>query len=325
MRKSWGILLFPLAKLLQRWSAYLWCLTTYYLVCCCYNWAISYSSTKDVLTDNVPSLACRQAAKDFVGHHDFKQFSSMPSVDPPPDPMKTMLRVDILDAPGGYSIEIEGSGFLYNQCRHMVGCLISIGLGTLPVTEIARLLKIGSSQHPGEQASKRSNVRVAAWDTSQSCAFNWLQITQDNLIWKECKLRTWFAEIREVCCELFWLQLHEVAAMPSMLQCLSFEAVRQKAIHLRRFKHHKLLLQVRSTEAGHWPSHKAYIWKLSSFLTTAIQRSWCIQIFHMTSMAESGLIHLVRKRQKQWTPLWNMPNNQIGHSRLLTYLEYVCY
>lgn len=41
----------------------------------------------------------------------------------------------------------DGSGFLYNQCRHMVGCLLAIGRGK-PI-DIPGLLETGKSDHPG--------------------------------------------------------------------------------------------------------------------------------------------------------------------------------
>ena len=41
----------------------------------------------------------------------------------------------------------DGSGFLYNQVRHMVGCLLAIGRGK-PI-DIRELLKTGKSDHPG--------------------------------------------------------------------------------------------------------------------------------------------------------------------------------
>ena len=93
-----------------------------------------------------------------MGCHDFKQFSSIPASDPTPSPIKTLNRVDISDAPGGLLIEIDGSGFLYNQCRHMVGCLTQIGQGVMEAGDIARLLEIGSSEHPGEQSIPASVI-----------------------------------------------------------------------------------------------------------------------------------------------------------------------
>ena len=41
----------------------------------------------------------------------------------------------------------DGSGFLYNQVRHMAGCLLAIGRGK-PI-DIRELLKTGKSDHPG--------------------------------------------------------------------------------------------------------------------------------------------------------------------------------
>lgn len=92
---------------------------------------------------------CREAAQEFVGAHDFKQFSSIPALDPLPNPVKTIYKMELLEDGQDLTIRMDGSGFLYNQCRHMVGCLIQVGLGTMSAEDVSRLLKIGSSQHPG--------------------------------------------------------------------------------------------------------------------------------------------------------------------------------
>lgn len=92
---------------------------------------------------------CRQAAQLFVGRHDFTQFSSVPAVSQPLSPIKKVFEVKIDSAGEGMTIWMHGSGFMYNQCRHMAGCLIAVGLGRMTQHDIARLLEVGSKERPG--------------------------------------------------------------------------------------------------------------------------------------------------------------------------------
>ena len=95
---------------------------------------------------------CRCAAKLFVGRHDFTQFSSIPAVTQPISPVKFLYKMEVVESEGDLRISMLGSGFLYNQCRHMVGCLIAIGLGRLSDLDVARLLGVGSKERPGANA-----------------------------------------------------------------------------------------------------------------------------------------------------------------------------
>ncbi len=50
-----------------------------------------------------------------------------------------------------HDLQVEGSGFLYKQVRHMAGVLISIGQGSMTLEALVHLLEMGSSQAPGEE------------------------------------------------------------------------------------------------------------------------------------------------------------------------------
>ena len=74
--------------------------------------------------DTAPTMAvlcmqCRQAARLYLGRHDFTHFASVfPSE---VDPHKTLTRFDVVELGcGQLRFEVEGSGFLYRQVRHMV-------------------------------------------------------------------------------------------------------------------------------------------------------------------------------------------------------------
>lgn len=91
-------------------------------------------------------LVCRQAAMLLRGKHDFTQFSSVPNATFPVSPIKTLTRAEVLEVPGGMKLVFAGSGFLYNQCRHMAGCLIRVGMGRLSLDTVQGLLQLGKQQ-----------------------------------------------------------------------------------------------------------------------------------------------------------------------------------
>ncbi len=69
----------------------------------------------------------RDAARHFVGEHDFTAFSNAKSK------KKSMTReiysVTVEESEGFVLIRLRGSGFLYNMARKMVGTIIAAGLG----------------------------------------------------------------------------------------------------------------------------------------------------------------------------------------------------
>lgn len=49
----------------------------------------------------------------------------------------------------GCRLQVQGSGFMYKQVRHMAGALLSVGQGKLQLSFLQKLLDIGNSQPPG--------------------------------------------------------------------------------------------------------------------------------------------------------------------------------
>lgn len=91
----------------------------------------------------------RQAAKLFIGQHDFTHFANVGN--PDPSPVKTIRRFEVLPSDTGFVFQVEGSGFMYKMVRHMVGALLSVGAGTLSPDIIAERLALGKTQIPGEK------------------------------------------------------------------------------------------------------------------------------------------------------------------------------
>jgi tRNA pseudouridine38-40 synthase len=80
----------------------------------------------------------RDAARVFVGHHDFRSFS-----DDEPDEKSTEVVVEALDIyeDGDLTlVHIEGSHFIWKMVRRIVGVLVDVGRGGMTADEAAALL-----------------------------------------------------------------------------------------------------------------------------------------------------------------------------------------
>jgi len=81
----------------------------------------------------------REAAKLFVGKHDFQSFSSNPGYKKATT-VRTLTRCDVKKAGSLYTFVIEGDGFLYKMCRGIVGTIVQAGLGKFPPDEVKVML-----------------------------------------------------------------------------------------------------------------------------------------------------------------------------------------
>ncbi|KAF2310352.1 hypothetical protein GH714_007946 [Hevea brasiliensis] len=85
--------------------------------------------------------AMRQAAKHFVGMHDFSAFANASRNDRVPDPVKTIFRFDVIEKGALLQLEVEGTGFLYRQVRNMVALLLQIGKEAIPPEIVPKILE----------------------------------------------------------------------------------------------------------------------------------------------------------------------------------------
>jgi tRNA pseudouridine38-40 synthase len=86
--------------------------------------------------------AMRTAASLYVGTHDFTSFANSPREGAVSrGAVRTLLRCDIQEEPGGYYLDVEGTGFLYKMVRNLVGTLLEIGKGRRPVNDVVQLLQ----------------------------------------------------------------------------------------------------------------------------------------------------------------------------------------
>lgn len=95
--------------------------------------------------------AMREAAKAFVGRHDFTSFSAL--TDDAEDRVRTVTRFAIRRAGDRIVCDIAGKTFLQHQIRIMVGTLIEVGKGRRPVADVRRLLKARNRLQAGRTAA----------------------------------------------------------------------------------------------------------------------------------------------------------------------------
>ncbi|KAJ8766407.1 hypothetical protein K2173_022466 [Erythroxylum novogranatense] len=82
----------------------------------------------------------KEAAKHFVGNHDFSAFVNASHNDGVPDPVKTIFHFDVIEMGHLVQVEVEGSGFMYRQVRNMVALLLQIGREAIPADIVPRIL-----------------------------------------------------------------------------------------------------------------------------------------------------------------------------------------
>ena len=88
--------------------------------------------------DELDAEAMRRAAAAFVGMHDFRAFS-----DDDPEEKSTQVLVESFDVHEDGDllvVHIEASHFLWKTVRRLVGILVEVGRGALPVDEAVGLL-----------------------------------------------------------------------------------------------------------------------------------------------------------------------------------------
>jgi tRNA pseudouridine38-40 synthase len=81
----------------------------------------------------------RQAARAFVGFHDFRAFS-----DDDPHAKSTTVQLEAFDVHEDEDLvvlHVEASHFLWKMVRRLVGVLVEIGLGQMPVEDAAQLFE----------------------------------------------------------------------------------------------------------------------------------------------------------------------------------------
>lgn len=83
----------------------------------------------------------KDAAKLFLGTHDFTAFANESDRGSAAhDPVRTLLRLDLVEQKGGIRLEFEADGFLYKMVRNLTGFLVDVARGKRDSSEIPFIL-----------------------------------------------------------------------------------------------------------------------------------------------------------------------------------------
>jgi tRNA pseudouridine38-40 synthase len=99
---------------------------------------------------NISSM--RKAAKYLIGRHDFRSFQAYDPLRAERQTVRTIKKMVIKKEGDLVCIDVTADGFLYKMVRNIVGTLLAVGAGQLPIGEMAKILK--------------ARDRQTAWDTA---------------------------------------------------------------------------------------------------------------------------------------------------------------
>ncbi|MBL8747643.1 MAG: tRNA pseudouridine(38-40) synthase TruA [Planctomycetes bacterium] len=88
----------------------------------------------------VDVAAMRAAAACLRGTHDFASFAANPGYTRKRGTVRRLDHVHLVGRPGGFDFAVQGSGFLYNMVRNLVGSLLEVGYGNRPPEWFAEIL-----------------------------------------------------------------------------------------------------------------------------------------------------------------------------------------
>ncbi|MDP1881131.1 MAG: tRNA pseudouridine(38-40) synthase TruA [Parachlamydiaceae bacterium] len=84
----------------------------------------------------------KEAARLFVGTHDFTSFSNESHRgSAAKNPVRTVYRIDVVESEEGIRIEFEGNGFLYKMVRNIVGLLIEVAANKKEIHDIQTIFE----------------------------------------------------------------------------------------------------------------------------------------------------------------------------------------
>ena len=114
-----------------------------------YEFIVDYGRPKNPMMRNYAthypyplSLApMQEAAMELVGTHDFTGFTASGTSVENKVRTITQASVSIDEKTGFYIFTFSGNGFLYKQVRNMVGTLLKIGNGRMPVSQVKTVLE----------------------------------------------------------------------------------------------------------------------------------------------------------------------------------------
>lgn len=112
-----------------------------------YRYHVQLSSRKDPFTRHyvyqypysLNVSAMKEAATYLIGSHDFTSFCSAKTV--VEDKVRDIREIEIIEKEGMLIFRFNGSGFLYNMVRILVGTLLEVGSGERASNSMSEILK----------------------------------------------------------------------------------------------------------------------------------------------------------------------------------------
>lgn len=96
------------------------------------------SGLKTFIKEDLNYSKMNEAAKHFIGTHDFTGFCSQKTE--VESKVRTLYQSEIIQTDEGFDYVVTGSGFLYNMVRVLVAFLIEVGKGKRHASEVSTLL-----------------------------------------------------------------------------------------------------------------------------------------------------------------------------------------
>lgn len=98
----------------------------------------------------------KEAAKLFIGTHDFSSFSNKQHEGAAAKgAVRTLTRLDVIEEERYIRLEFEANGFLYKMVRNITGTLLDVASGALPIQEIPRIFEAKDRKKAGKAAPAR--------------------------------------------------------------------------------------------------------------------------------------------------------------------------
>ncbi len=97
----------------------------------------------------------QQAARSFLGEHDFAAFASNPGYERIHGTVRRIDHLHVIRRAQGFDIFAQGNGFLYNMVRTIAGTLIEVGLGKIDPDEIRHIITSRNRSLAGPNAPAR--------------------------------------------------------------------------------------------------------------------------------------------------------------------------
>ena len=99
--------------------------------------------------------AMRRSMQCLRGEHDFASFATNPGYERSRGTVRTLHHVHLFRRRDGFDFVVQGSGFLYNMVRNLVGTLLEVGYGNRPVDWVGEVLAGADRRLAGATAPAR--------------------------------------------------------------------------------------------------------------------------------------------------------------------------